>query len=759
VALAEEVRGRTVVGIARPRVDSVPKVTGAASYTGDVPIGGLVHGRLVLSPHAHARIDGIDAGPALALPGVVAVLTAGDLGIADGSGRAHEPLARDEVVFAGQPVALVLAESEAVAEDAVEAVVVDYQPLDAVLDLERAVEADAPAARTGSGGDEADVAMHGDAGAVEVLEGAEPASPNVTGEHVRTNGDLAGAFAACAAVVEGRFRTPWVHQSYIEPQSVSAWIDGDGTLVIQAATQGIFYTRQHVAKVLGLPLTGVRVIGATLGGGFGGKIGLFEPLVAAAALRLERPVRVVLTRTEDFAATNPAPGCLIDLKIGASADGELLGLQARILLDEGAFADFSAASFAAGRIGGPYRWAAWESRCLGVRTNRVGSGAYRAPTAPQTAFALESLVDELAERLGLDPVELRIRSAAEEGDQRLDGVPWPGLGLREALEAASAHPLWQRRSELPENEGVGLAAGLFPGAKSAAAAVCRLDADGGVTVVTGSVDMSGTDTGLVAIAAEVLGVDHDRVRIVAGDTANAPHAPVSGGSTITYSQGNAVRAAAEDAREQLLRIGGEELEIAVEDLELTDGVIRPLGAPSRGVTVEEIARKVTGFGSPYPPVEGHGRTVPAELAPSAACHLAHVRVDPESGFVRVLGYVSVQDVGRAINPSLCQAQMHGGAAQAIGWALHEQLEHDEDGQLLNGSFVEYAIPASDSVPAIETVIVEVPAPHGPLGAKGIGESAVVPGPAALANAVHDATGSRFRELPITPERVWRALAR
>lgn len=756
MALAEEVRGRSVAGGASPRVDSVSKITGAAEYTADIPVAGAVHGRLVLSPHAHARIVGIDVAEALQAPGVVAVLTADDLTVAEGGGRAFEPLARSEVVFAGQPVALVVAESEAAAEDAVQAVDVEYEPLEAVLDVERAVEADAPPARMGGGEDEADMSMHGDAGVDAEVDEAAPASPNVTGEHVRTEGDAAAELESCAAVVEGRFRTPWVHQSYLETQSVSAWPEGEG-VAIRAATQGIFFTRAHVAHVLGLPLTTVRVIGGTLGGGFGGKIGLFEPLVAAAALRLRRPVTLVLTRSEDFASTNPAPGCLIDLKIGAAADGELRALEARILLDEGAFADFSAAPFAAGRIGGPYRWTSWDSRVYGVRTNRVGSGAYRAPTAPQTAFALESLIDQLAARLGLDPVELRFRNAAVEGDRRLDGTAWPMLGLRETLEAARDHPLWQRRSDLPNGEGIGIAAGLFPGAKMAAGAVCRMDADGGVTVVTGSVDMSGTDTAMATITAEILGLERDQVRVVAADTALAPQAPVSGGSTVTYSQGSAVRAAAEDAREQLLKIAAEELEIAPEDLEIADAVIRPVGTPSRGVSFVEIARKVTGFGTPYPPVEGHGRTVPTDIAPSAAVHIAHVRVDPESGAVRVLSYVSIQDVGRVLNRALCEGQMHGGAAQAIGWALYEQLEHDESGQLVNGSFVDYAIPDSDSVPPIETVIVEVPAPYGPLGAKGIGESAVVPGPAAVANAVAAATGHRFQELPITPEQVWRAL--
>jgi CO/xanthine dehydrogenase Mo-binding subunit len=757
MATTEERRTRTVVGEARPRIDSVQKITGAAEYTADVPVRGLLHSRLVLSPHAHARIKSINSADARAAPGVVAVLTAADLGIGEGPGRAFAPLAKSEVVYAGEPVALVVAESEAVAEDAVDLVVVDYEPLEAVLDVEKAAEPGAPPARVSeTGPDEVDMSMHGDTGTDDAVDEPAPTSPNVTGEHTRSHGDAAAGFEASAAVVEGRFRTPWVHQSYLETQSVAAWPEGAG-VAVHAATQGIFYTRQHVARVLGLEVADVRIIAGTLGGGFGGKIGLYEALVAAAARAIDRPVRLLLTRSEDFVATNPAPGCLMDLKIGASSEGELLALEARILLDEGAFADFSAAPFAVARIGGPYRWGAWDSRVYGVRTNRVGSGAYRAPTAPQTAFALESLIDELAAKLEIDPIELRIRNAAVEGDRRLDGTPWPLIGLKETLETAAQQPLYARRSELPENEGIGIAAGLFPGGKMGAGAVCRMDADGGVTVIHGSVDMSGTDTALATIAAGILGIDRDRVRVLSADTANAPQAPISGGSMVTYSQGNAVRAAAEDAREQILKIAADQLEISTDDLEIVDGVVRPVGTPTQGVTFAQIAGKVTGFGTPYPPVEGHGRTNPADIAPSAAVHLAHVRVDPDSGRVRVLGYTSVQDVGHALNPALCIGQMQGGAAQAIGWALHEELQHDEDGQVLNGSFVDYLIPGSDDVPALETVIVEVPAPYGPLGARGIGESAVVPGPAAVANAVAAATRRRFYELPITPEKVWRAL--
>jgi CO/xanthine dehydrogenase Mo-binding subunit len=745
----------SAVGVPLPRLDATAKVTGKASYAGDRALPGLLHGRPVLSPYAHARILGIDAGEALQIAGVHAVLTAADLPIRDGSGRAGEPLARSEVVFAGQPVALVVAETESAAEDAAEAVVVDYEPLPAVVDAEQALEPGSPPARIDEGSDESDVAMHGDAGG-EGQE-AESASTNVLSRHEFSEGDVETVLAECAAVVQGRFRTSWVHQTYLEPQVAVAWPEADGRLVVRSSTQGIFYTRQLLARVLGLPLPSVRVEAATLGGGFGGKIGLIDPLVAAAALAIGRPVRIALTRSEDFAAGNPAPGFVIDLRVGARADGTLAALDGKVVIDSGAFSEMSPAPLAAGRLGGPYRFEAWRAQAYGVRTNRFGAGAYRGPTAPQTAFALETLLDELADELGIDRVELRLHNTPDQGDLRLDGSRWPLIGLRETLEAVREHPLWLGRSELPPNEGVGLAVGLFPGGKMGAAATCRMDADGGFTVVTGYVDMTGTETGIAAIAAATLGVPFDQVRVAAGDTDAAPQSGVSGGSMVTYSLGPAVVAAAADAREQVIRIVSEELEIDPSDLELADGAVRPVGSPQRGVSLADLGARLTGFGSKHPPVEGHGTALNPEIAPSAAASLAHVRVDPDTGRVEVLALVAAQDVGRAINPALCRGQMWGGAAQAIGFALHESLVHDEDGQLLTSSFLNYSVPTSEAVPPIETIIVEVPSPHGPLGARGIGESAIVPGAAAIANAVAAVTGHRFRELPIRPEQVWQAI--
>ena len=748
-----------VIGVPRPRTDSPEKVSGATRYAGDDVLPGLLHARLVLASEAHARIVGIERDAALAAPGVVSVLVADDLPVAStGAARSNEPLARREVVFAGQPVALVVAETESAAEDGAELVVVEYEPLEPVLDLEAAMELGAPLARE-AGDDEASgmESVHAAVGGSEEVLPEEELSGNVLKRSYRENGDLEQAFAGSDAVASGRFETPWVYQSYLEPQTATAWLEPGDVLAISASTQGAFMTRNDIADLFGLPLDRVRVRAAPLGGAFGGKLMLVEPLVAGATLVLRRPVRLLLTRSEDFQATNPAPGAIFELRVGARRTGELTGLDARIVCDRGATFDWGLEDISSTLVGGPYRWEAFEISSYGVQTNRVTFGAYRGPGAPPAAFALESLLDELAEELDLDPIELRLRNAVVEGDVGVSGRPFGVIGVKECLERVREHPIWQERHTVPENEGVGVAVGYWPGGNEPASAACRLDPDGKLTVVTAAADMTGTETVFAAIAAEVLGVPADGVRVVAADTASAPFAGVSGGSKVTYTVGRAVQRAAEDARERVLAVASEELEIAPDDLEIVDGVVRAVGAPERSLGLAEIADKSLQWGGRYEPIAGQGGVAQPSSAPSAAAHLAHVRVDRETGEVELLRYALAQDVGRALNPALVEGQMRGGAAQAIGWALYEELAHDEHGQLLSGSFLEYAIPTAEHVPAIDTLVVEVPAPNGPFGAKGVGEAPVVAGPAAIANAVAAAVGVRPRRLPLTAPRVWALL--
>ena len=764
--MAVETRSEQLIGVSRPRADSEMKVTGATRYAADLPVQGLLHARVVPSVYAHAQIRGIDASAALAVPGVVAVLTAADLPIVDRDDmRMFEPLAREEAIFAGQPVALVVAETEDAADDAVDLVMVDLERLPPVVDLEAAMAPASPLARLtklvedasdeDDGGADAKAA-HAAVGSAGAELEDEDVSTNVVNRKRYVRGDTPAALAGSDVTASGRFLTNWVYQAYLEPHSSTAWLEPDGTLALASSTQGTFYVRKQIARMYGRPLSKVRVTGTPLGGAFGSKLLVVDPLVAAATLRLKRPVRLVLSRREDMAATNPASGCVMEVRIGARSDGTFSGLDARLVFDAGAYTEWSIEGIAAILVAGPYRWDAFDVRAYGVRTNRFGTGSYRGPGAPQAAFAIESLVDQLAGSLGIDPIELRLRNLVGEGDEMVDGEPWPRLGHREVLQAVADHPLWKGRASSRDGEGIGVAIGVWPGGKEPAAAICRLNGDGTLTVTTGVVDMSGTDSAFALIAAQAFGVAAESVNVVSLDTAGAPVSPISGGSVVTYSAGRAVRGAALDARRQLLEYAATEFEIDPSDLEIFEGVVRPVGSPDRGRPVVEFADKLADFGSSHPPVEGHASTVQKSLAPSCAAHLVRVRVDRDTGHVAVLEHVIAQDVGRALNPALVEGQMRGGAAQGLGWALYEALIHDEDGQLMTGSFMDYTVPRSDHIPETEAIIVEVPAPDGPFGAKGIGEAPVIAAGPAVAVAIAAAGGPRLRELPMTPLRVWRA---
>ncbi len=747
------------IGVSAPRRDSEPKVRGTTQFAGDGSLPGLLHARLVLAHEAHAMIAGIETHAAAALDGVAAVLTAADLPIvAAGKGRLYEPLARQEVVYAGQPVAIIVAETEAIAEDAAQLVEVELEPLEPVMDVEAAATPGGPRARTvqTEAGEGSDI---GDAHAAVAADGLddEELSDNVLGTARLGNGDIDAALAASEVVVSGRFTTPWMYQGYLETQTATAWLEPEGELVVRTSTQAPSATRDSLARLFGLPTERVRVRSSPLGGAFGGKMMIIEPLVCSAVLATRRPVRLALTRSEDIAATNPAGAEVMEVQLGADADGNLTGIRARVIVDRGSTDDFGVESIAAMLAAGPYKWAAHELTALGVATNRVTFGAYRAPTAPPAAFAIESLIDDLARRLGVDPLGLRLRNIADEGDPAPSGQPFPVFGARACLERVRDHPLWARRHQVPAGEGIGVSIGWWPGGYEPAAAVCRLDADGRLTVITGAADMTGVETGFAAIAAEAFGVDPDCVRVVNADTSSAPYAGTSGGSKVTYTVGRAVERAALEARERLLEVAADELEISPLDLEIADGAVRPVGVPAKAIRIDELAPKILSFGSRHMPVEGHGRSAQPQ-APQAAAHLSHVRVDPDTGAVTALRHVIAQDVGRALNPALVAGQMRGGTAQGLGWALLEELAYDDHGQLTTGSFVDYAMPTAGGTPPIDVEIVEVPAPDGPYGAKGVGEAPVVGVPAAVGNAIADATGgARVIRLPMTAERVWHAL--
>jgi CO/xanthine dehydrogenase Mo-binding subunit len=744
------------LGKGRKSIDGMEKVTGGARYAADVSLPGMLHARPVLSPYAHAQIVSIDTAAARHMPGVVAVLTADDLPtrVRAMTSRHSAVLAKDRAFFRGQPVALVVAESEAAAQDAADQVRVEYEPLPAMVDMRQAAAAEAPLIWP-DGLPKEGVDMTAAHAAVDKdTEEKERAPSNVHAENHFSRGDVAQGLKNADIVIERVYQTSIVHQSYLEPCAVVVEPDPiRGSLTLYVSTQGQFIVRDEVARLLDLPKSKVRVVPMTVGGGFGAKYGIIEALVAAAAHTLRQPVRLVLTRSEDFLTTTPAPATIIELKTGATADGALTAIQARVMMDNGVF-PFTLGGIVGILLGGYYKCANVQIDCYEVLTNKPQGGAYRAPGAPSATFAIESNMDELARELGMDPLEFRLRNAAETGDLMGNGDPWPNIGLKTCLEQMRDYPAWRDRTP---NEGVGIAVGGWPCGMSPAASVCRVDTDGTIRVHVGSVDISGVNSSLVLVAAEILGVSPDQVEIIQGDTRTGPFAGPSGGSQTTYSVSGAVANAAREVRRKLLNVAADHFEAAVDDLEIKDGVVQVKGVPSRTVPIGELAEQAQGKSGGPGPIIGEGHAAIEENGPGFVVHLVKVAVDPDTGQVTPQRYVAIQDVGFALNPTMVIGQIHGGTIQGLGLGLHEAMIYDEHGQLLTGSFMDYDIPKIDTVPIVETILVQNPSPHGPFGARGIGEPPITAGAAALANAIRDATGVRVTELPIRSEVLWRAM--
>jgi CO/xanthine dehydrogenase Mo-binding subunit len=502
-----------------------------------------------------------------------------------------------------------------------------------------------------------------------------------------------------------------------------------------------------VAMSLGMSPAQVRVVSMPVGGGFGGKIVMLEPLVAHLARAVRRPVRLALTRNQEFLVGRPAPASEVAIELGATREGDLTGIRGEITFDNGANAGWHA-GITCELLVSTYRIPNAHLVGREVATHKLPATSYRAPGAPQAYFALESCLDELARRLEMDPIELRLRNASREGDPRGDGTPWPRIGLAECLERARVHPAYT--AARADGEGVGVAVGSWIGGYGPAAAACRLESDGTLSVHLGSVDISGSDTGFIALAAETMGVSPDAVRVLKGDTATAPAAPMSAGSAITYSVGPAVIRAVLEARRQILDIAAARLEVAAEDLEVSDGLVRVRGAAFRSVTLAEVAAaSARGHG----PVYGVGRSAPTVPAPMFAVHVARTRVDEQTGGILVSRYAAIHDVGHALNRADVEGQVHGGIVQGLGRALGEEIVHDASGQPRTATFADYVLPTADLVPGIEVEIVEVPSEQGPRGARGVGEPPAVPVLAALGNAIRDATGRRLTSAPFQLEAV------
>ena len=756
----------TVVGQKVARVDAVEKVTGAAQYGADVHPPGMLYGKIVRSKQAHANILSIDTSEAEKLPGVRAIITQDDVP----SGR--RVFATDKVLYLGEPLAAVAATDPDIAEEAAELIQIEYEVLPVVQDVMEAIKPSAPRLHgddTKDGPNRREISTqirklsrdkendHSDE--ISKLEAELENYPdevyyNISAESHSEAGDVEKGFAESDVVVEDTYVIPRVHQTYMEPHVSVASADSSGKITVWASTQGPFAIRSGIAGTLGIPLTQINVIGTTMGGGFGGRFGVIITHIPAVLLsqKTGRPVRVQMTREEEFTDGRPAPGCVIKLKTGATKDGHILAREALAFWDSGSVSGASIGSTI--RVRGVYKIPNLKISAYGVHTNKSGTAAYRAPGAPQAIFAGESQLDEIAERIGMDPVKFRLMNMREEGDAVPAGAAEPKVGYKETLEAvADAAGWWDR--EVGENQGWGVAVGDWTNGCGPGGVYVSVHEDGSVRIFHGSMDITGTDTAISQIIAEILTVPYESVTIRRGDTDSAPYSTGSGGSVVTFTMGNTAKLAAEDAHQRILELASERLNMNVDNLELRDGEVHVISAdPPKSISLGELA--AYSLSTTGGPIVGKGSFARQPSTPALAAQIAKVEVDPDTGRTRVLKLVASQDVGFAINPMAVEGQIEGGTVQGYAWAMMEEMQYGEEGNI-NPGFVDYRVPTSADLPTVESVIVEVPAPNGPYGAKGVGEPPITPTLATMANAVKDAVGVRINELPIKPEKVVDAL--
>lgn len=735
------------VGTRPIRPDGLEKVTGRANYGSDLHLPGMLHGCILRSPHAHARILSIDLKPALAIEGVLAAITGKDLPkasekpVMNGAyplyvrDLARNVLADEKALYDGHAVAAVAATTPEIAKRAVEAIRVEYEVLPHVIEVMDAIAPNAPL-------------LHEQ----QIPMGMESEKPsNIAARNAFNLGDVDAAFAEADVVVEQEFDTKIVHQGYIEPHACVATAGEDDDVTIWCSTQGGFAVLTLTSHVLQLDSSRIKVITSEIGGGFGGKTTVYlEPVAALLSRKAGRPVKLLMDRTDVFRATGPAPASHVRVKIGAKRDGTITAADASLYYGAGAFKG-SAVNAGAITMFSSYEILSQRIEAYDIVTNTPKSAAYRAPGAPQSAFATEQVLDELAIKLGLDPLDLRLKNAAGDGTKTVYGAVWNQIGAKEVLEATKSHPHY--KAKLGKNQGRGIAMGHWMNAGMSSSASVQLSGNGTVTVATGNPDIGGSRASMALMAAEELQVPFDQIRPIVGDTDSVPYTDVTGGSRVTVTTGAAVIEAARKCVEELRQRAALIWDIPIDDVAWEDGRAIPLnGAASNHepLTLADILKQAGSTGGPIAAV---GTVSMPKVGPGFGAHICDVEVDPDTGYVKVLRYTAVQDVGKAIHPSYVEGQLQGGAVQGIGWALNEEYIYDDKGRLENAGFLDYRIPVASDVPMIDTVLVEVPAPNHPYGARGVGETPIVPPLAAIANAVQNATGVRMTSLPISPPRL------
>jgi xanthine dehydrogenase molybdenum-binding subunit len=740
----------TVIGTRPPRYDAADKATGRALFGPDIQLPGMLHGKVLRSPHAHAHIRAIDTRRAEALPGVYAVVTARDLQEAEdrivqlGEGSAsfrylcENTLARDKVLYVGHAVAAVAARAPHIAEQALELIVVEYDVLPPVLDVLAAAQDDAPLLHPGL--------------RTWSLAGTSTEPSNIASHTQHLHGDPAEGFAQADVIVERQFRTATVHQGYIEPHAAVATWSADGKLTICTTTQGSFAVRDHVAELLRYPMSKIRVIPTEVGGAFGGKnVSYLAALAALLARKSGKPVKMVMTRAEVLLATGPSSGTVIRVKMGATRDGKITAAQATLWYEAGAYPG-SPVDSGAGTIFGAYDIPNGQIDGYDVVVNKPRIGSYRAPGATPASFAGESVVDEVACKIGMDPLEFRVLNCAQEDTRRITGGHHTHIAGIEVLRTARAHPHYRAPLQGP-NCGRGVAFCFWGNWGAQSSSAISVNGDGTVSLITGSVDVTGTRTSLAMQVAEVLGLTPDQVKPTVGDTDSIGFSEVSAGSRTTMATGIAVVKAAHDIVNQLCERAALLWAVPAGDVSFQDGSFTSADGEQR-MTFAELASQLPETGGP---VTGVGNVNVREWGGTFGVHIVDVHVDPETGKVTLLRYTAVQDVGRAIHPAAVEGQIQGGTAQGIGWALYEGYAYDENGMLQNPSLLDYKQPTALDVPPIECVIIEDPYPNHPFGVRGVGETPIVPPPAAIAAAIYRATGARMDQLPMTPGRILRTM--
>ncbi|MDE0048064.1 MAG: xanthine dehydrogenase family protein molybdopterin-binding subunit [bacterium] len=741
------------VGTRPPRPDGTDKVTGRALYGADLAGADMLVGKVLRSPHAHARILAIDTSRAEALTGVKAVVTRDDFphigpeGTVKGEVEesvwdvARNVMARDKALFDGHAVAAVAATSTAVARQALKLIDITWQVLPHVTDVDEAMRSDAPL-------------VHEDM----ITAGMDPVpeEPSNIAEYRKVEmGDIEAGFAAADVIAEQSFRTEAAHQGYIEPHACVASASEDGLAELWCCTQGHFSVRDMCANILGMDLASLRVTSSEIGGGFGGKTTVFlEPVALLLSRKSGRPVKMTMSRDEVFRASGPTSSTSITARIGATRDGRITACDATLRYQGGAF---PGSPVGIGAVCGmaPYDCPNVVLHCYDVVVNRPKAAAYRAPGAPMAAFAIESLLDDIARKLDIDPVELRLKNAVKEGSSSVYGPTFGPIGFEECLETARDHPSLEA---VPgPNQARGIAAGFWPNFGGQTSVTVNVNTDGTVLVSLGTPDIGGSRASMCLMAAEELQIPYERVKAIIADTSALGHNDTTGGSRVTHSAGLATIEASRKVIDIMKRRAAATWDIDVDAVVWDQGCVRPSGANAgdhEPLTFDAIAAMASATGGP---IAGHAEINAEGAGASFAVHVCDLEVDPETGRVTILRYLAVQDAGKAIHPDYVEGQYQGGVTQGIGWALNEEYIYGSDGVLQNPGFLDYRIPVASDLPMIDTVIVEVPNPGHPYGVRGVGETPIVPPLAAVANAVSRAIGRRMTETPMSPPRILAAI--